>query len=169
MQTKGYSLIQIIFVIVIIGILAVVAIPKYINLQKNAEVRSVFKIVNDIEKSVPASFINSVALNGNDHDWNIQKYYHINGKGWSYQNGDYFKAHGKSTNNAISYQYKDKYIVWIALGLGDKRNIAIWITCGEYEDKTLIKLCNEATSSYSSKSKKKDGRDLGYKEKLITF
>lgn len=169
MQKRGFSLIQLIFVIVIIGILAAVAIPKFSNIQKQSEIKSLFRTVNDIIKHVPSSFIHKVEIEGDSHDWNIEKYYHIKGKGWSYQNGDYFKVRGKDTHNAISYKYKGKNIVWISLGIGDKRMMAVWITCGEYEDETLVKLCNQAANTYVNKSKHKDGRELKYREKLIEF
>ncbi len=61
---KGFTLIELIFVIVVIGILSVVALPKFTNLKQNAEVSNMIKAYTAIMSSGPSAYINATELNG---------------------------------------------------------------------------------------------------------
>jgi prepilin-type N-terminal cleavage/methylation domain-containing protein len=62
---KGFTLIELIFAIVIIGVLAAVAVPKFTNLKGNAEVNNIIKIAKDAESSVPSAAVNMSDLENN--------------------------------------------------------------------------------------------------------
>ncbi len=64
MRKKGFTLIELIFVVIIVGILAVLALPKYQGMKENAEVTDVFKVVQDAISSVPPTYLNLEDLNG---------------------------------------------------------------------------------------------------------
>ncbi|WP_456449468.1 type II secretion system protein [Hydrogenimonas sp.] len=94
---RGFTLIELVFVIVVIGILAGLAIPKYHSMKQNAEVTSVFKIVQDAVSSVPPAYINLQDLNGSDAKitdlfeikgspyWRIDETYNAVSDAWEYR------------------------------------------------------------------------------------
>ena len=49
---KSFTLIELIFVIVIIGLLAVIAIPKFTNLTTHAKEASIKTVVNSVDESI---------------------------------------------------------------------------------------------------------------------
>ena len=98
MMRKGFTLIELIFVIVVIGILSVVALPKFTNLKQNAEVSNMVKAYTALVTSGPSSYLNATELNGLTADEvsmeTLMKISPINpntGKGWWKNNEDYFR------------------------------------------------------------------------------
>jgi prepilin-type N-terminal cleavage/methylation domain-containing protein len=87
---RGFTLIELIFVIIVIGILAGVALPKLQHMKQNAEVTSVFKIVQDALSAVPPAYINLMDLNGTDAK--ITEIYEIKGSPYWRITGNYNRA-----------------------------------------------------------------------------
>lgn len=56
-------MVELIFVIVIIGILAAVALPQFKNVAKNAKVANFTKIIGDIKSGAVSAYVNEKHLN----------------------------------------------------------------------------------------------------------
>ena len=64
---KAFTLIELIFVIVIIGLLATIAVPKFVNLTSHAKNASIKSVVNSVQDSVEN--IHSKWLVNEDFKW----------------------------------------------------------------------------------------------------
>ena len=89
---KAFTLIELIFVIVIIGLLAAVAIPKFTNLKQSAEAYNVAKTTMDMAQQAAEVAINQRDLEDNVN-FELRDLIKLDGKGWSYdeneENGSY--------------------------------------------------------------------------------
>lgn len=94
MKRNAFTLVELIFVIVIIGVLAAVAVPKFKNLKQNAEVKAVIKTTSDAAQSAVSAAVNKSDLDENT-SYELSDIVDVTGKGWTYA----------SAANAGTYTY----------------------------------------------------------------
>ena len=127
---KAFTLIELIFVIVIIGLLAAIAIPKFIYLKQHAEVNSIVKTTIDSAQQAVEAATNKYDLD-NNLSFTLQDLISVTGKGWNW-NGDNECYYTDPVTNKIVASVKldntNKYVEYS-------------IDCLNFNDKNTQKFC----------------------------
>jgi len=136
---KAFTLIELIFVIVIIGLLSAVAVPKFLNLKQHAEASNVVKTTVDAAQQAVEVAVNYRDLENND-SFKLQDIVKLDGKNWSYSN----------TNDG-KYSYKDgsNEIASVTLDVGN-RKVTYSINCTEFNDTKTQDKCKELLGNKNS-------------------
>ena len=139
MKRSGFTLIELIFVIVIIGVLAAVAVPKFQNLKQNADATNVIKVANDAFASIPSAYVNAVDLENNSSQIRLGSIVSITGKNWTVTDG---------VGDGQTAVYKDDSSNVVTLTFNpEDRNATMEVNCSAFADSTTQSKCTTIMGS----------------------
>ena len=129
MKRNAFTLVELIFTIVIIGVLAAVAVPQFKNLKQNAEVKAVIKTTIDTASSAANAAVNQLDLESNT-SITLAGLVSVKGKGWN-----------QSTDvNTTYYATSEGNVSKIVLG---NRTVTYTIDCSKFTDSISETKCKD--------------------------